>query len=150
VIRHATNQDIPELVEVMRNFYRESGYASRVEYDPISAADTFAALIEDNNGCLIVAEQDGELVGSIGALAFPLYFNKSYRMAQELFWWLSPKLRGSSIGIRLLRKAEQWAKLNRVENFIMIALDKVNPDKVGSLYKRSGYELSEYLYMKAI
>jgi ribosomal protein S18 acetylase RimI-like enzyme len=61
-VRLATHADVPELVELMREFYAESSYP----LDQAWAAQAFASLIsEPSRGAVWLMEQDGVIAGHV-------------------------------------------------------------------------------------
>jgi N-acetylglutamate synthase-like GNAT family acetyltransferase len=143
IIRDATSEDFPDLDRIGRAFAEAAGLP---EVDKESLECTLQNLID--NGILKVAEQDMRVVGCIGVLVFPLYSNLSYILAQELFWWIDREYRGTSGGIRLLNVAEAEAKKLGAKRMMMLCLDRVEGDKVASLYQKLGYESQERTFTK--
>jgi GNAT superfamily N-acetyltransferase len=144
VIRDATEADIPRLVEMGVRFLTETVYAARgVPVNMGALARTMALLILGDRGTVFVAERDGRVVGGIGMLWFenPLSGEPS---ASELFWYIEPEHRG--IGVRLLKRGEQWARDMGAEKLHMIAPTPA----VSQLYERLGYAYLETTYQKAL
>jgi len=143
VIRDATEQDIPRLVAMGERFLTETVYRGRVPVDPATMARTLALLVATENGTVLVSERDGVVVGMIGLLLFENPISGELT-AGELFWWVEPEHRG--IGVRLLKRAEQWARRAGARKVHMIA----PTPEVGQLYDRLGYGYLEAAYQKAI
>lgn len=143
MIRVATAADIPRLIEMGTHFMAETSYGKRLGNNPDQMATIGAQLIENEQGVLFVAEQDGELVGMIGALCFAHHISGE-RVAAEVFWWVEPSFRGC--GVRLMKRAEQWAKAAGAVRFQMVS---PSPE-VGALYERMGYEPIEVAYERAL
>lgn len=127
-----------------KHFFDASGYAGITTYDRISAERTIRALLE--GGVFLVAENDGEVVGSIGVLIYPLYFNSGHLTAQEMFWWVEPEHRGCGNDLRIA--VEMECQKRGVRTVTMIALESHNG--VGKLYERAGYSPMEHSYMKRL
>jgi GNAT superfamily N-acetyltransferase len=149
MIRLATPEDVPEIARLGGEFYAEAGWADIAEYRADDCAATLGQMVGTDAAILLVAEDEGEIVGMAGALTFPLYFNASHRAAQELFWWIKPGLR-NGIGSRLLDTLETEARAKGCSSLIMIALDKVNPEATGRLYRRRGYRASEHSWIRRL
>lgn len=143
MIREATADDIPRLVDMGRRFLTETVYAGRVLVNPAAMARTLRLLLESDAGALFVSEQDGTVTGMIGLLVFEHPITGE-RAAQELFWWVEPEHRG--YGIRLLKRGEQWAAAVGAQHLHMIAPTAA----VGQLYERLGYGYLEAAYQKAM
>ncbi len=95
MIRTATLTDIPDLVDMGRKFHAAGRLPG--EYTEEATARFLEGLIAGGG----VFRSDAGMIG--GALA-PAYFDPSYVMAVELFWWAE-----DGQGRRLLRKFEEWA-----------------------------------------
>jgi GNAT superfamily N-acetyltransferase len=137
VIRDATADDIPRLVEMGERFLTETVYRGRVAVNPLAMARTVGLLLASDLGTVFVSEQDGIVVGMIGLLLFenPITGEPT---ASELFWWVEPESRGH--GLRLLKRAEQWARDMGAARIHMIAPADTD---VGRLYQRCGYRVLE-------
>jgi GNAT superfamily N-acetyltransferase len=145
VIRPAVEADLPRLLEMGRRFFDASGYSDITEYDPASTEASLRMLMEV--GVLLVAERD-EVIGCAGALVYPFYFNSGHLTGQELFWWVEPEHRG--VGMDLYHALEQAVKDKGAQSFSMIALDKLNPERVGEMYRKVGYRPSDHSYIKRL
>jgi GNAT superfamily N-acetyltransferase len=143
VIREATEDDIPRLVEMGERFLTETVYRGRVAVNPRAMARTVAQLLVSETGAVFVSERDAQVVGMIGVLFFENPITGEPTVS-ELFWWVEPEARGS--GVRLLKRAEQWALAAGAHKVHMIA---PTPD-VAQLYERMGYGYLEAAYQKAI
>lgn len=149
MIRKAALSDIPTIVELGKEFHAEAGWGDICEYSEEDTAKTLTFMVNDDNGILFVADRDGEIVGMAGGLAHPVYFNHAHKSGQELFWWLKPGLRDGT-GRLLLEAMEAEAKAIGCSSWAMIALDKVNPELTGRIYRRRGYRASEHSYIKRL
>lgn len=149
MIRNATLDDIPVIAALGELFHAEAGWGDIVPYSREDTAKTLAFMVNDDNGILLVAERDGEIVGMCGGLAHPVYFNHAHKSGQELFWWMKPGLRDGT-GREMLDRMEETAREIGCISWSMIALDKVNPELTGRLYRRRGYRASEHSYIKRL
>lgn len=141
MIREATLDDIPALLEMGRAFADRCDLHSIAPYDETSMAATFRLLIEQDNGILLIT--DG---GAAGGMVHPAYWNHAHLTGQEFFWWVYPEKRGQ--GVRLFKALEQAAKDRGAGSWAMITLDKVEPEKTGRFYERCGYRKSEHSFIK--
>jgi GNAT superfamily N-acetyltransferase len=144
VIRVAEEGDIARLVEMGVRFATETVYRDRAfPVNEGAMARTAALLILGERGTVFVADVDGRVVGMIGLLLFenPLSGDIS---VSELFWYVEPEHRGH--GVRLLKRAEAWAREVGAEKVHMIA---PTPD-VSRMYERLGYAYLETTYQKAL
>jgi GNAT superfamily N-acetyltransferase len=124
-------------------FLTQTVYRGRVTVNPSQMASLVEMLIEAEAGAIFVSERDGEVVGMIGLLAF-VHPIAGEPTVSELFWWVEPTQRGC--GVRLLKRAEQWARDKGALKLFMIAPTA----DVGQLYERLGYESLETTYQRAL
>lgn len=137
MIREATLQDIPVLLEMGERFSKVANLAEHVGYDAANMAATFRVMIEAPEHVIFI--KDG---GAIGAMSGPHPFNYAHTVAQELFWWCE-----NGGGLKLLRKLEEWAK-ERGASLRMACLEAVEPKRTGQLFERLGYAPIEHGYIK--
>lgn len=149
MIRDATPADIPEIARLGELFHAEAGWGDIVEYSVEDTQKTLTHLVTSDDGILLVADNDGEIVGMAGGFAHPVYFNHAHKSGQELFWWMKPDLRDGT-GRLLLEAMEDRARAIGCSSWAMIALDKVNPELTGRIYRRRGYRASEHSYIKRL
>lgn len=143
MIREATTADTPRLVEMGERFLTETAYRGRVTVNPTQMAETVTLLGDSEVGTVFVLELRGVVVGMIGLLLFQHPIAGEPTVA-ELFWWVEPEYRGG--GIRLLKRAEQWARDQGAVKMHMIA---PTPD-IGQMYERLGYEPIEVSYQRTL
>lgn len=143
MIRAATLDDIPRIVELGVRFMHECGNARFLSVNPDAQAGLTAMLIDAENGLVLVDERAGEIVGMIGVIA-TLHPTSGDSVMSELFWYVLPHARGG--GLRLLRTAEDWARSIGVAKSIVVSPNR----KVSALYKRLGYAPLELQFIKDI
>src|SRR3954466_1780011 len=115
LIRLATLEDLPRLVEMGKRFRANSNYKDFIPENSAKMIETATKLIE--LGTVYVSEQDGKLDGMIGFLLFdhPLSGEKT---ASEIFWWVEPEARGT--GLKLLNTMKRAAKASGAVKMQMI------------------------------
>ena len=145
MIRQATEYDIPELVKLGREFVET---CTDYTYNKSSVAETLRAVI-NGAGVIFISENGARLTGTIGLLSFPLYISGE-KVASELFWWVKPKYRKGSAGLKLLIAAERWAEEEGCKRIAMISLERSMPERTSALYVRRGYDKTETTYSKEI
>lgn len=148
MIRPATPDDMPRILEMGERFFETAGWPEIAEWDAPSMERTLGYLMEADTGCIFVAETEDGIVGMTGGMLNPFYFNLSHLTGQELFWWVEPEHRG--VGSGLFDALEAWAKAAGAMSFSMIALDRLKPDVLGRIYQRRGYRASEHSYIRRL
>jgi GNAT superfamily N-acetyltransferase len=144
VIWEATHEDIPALLAYGRAFFDESGYGDYIGFNEEKVADLFARMIDQPDAVILVTEG-----GFTGAAMVQLYFSSDW-LAQELFWWLAPRVRGNGTGALLREGLEDWARQKDVGLFVMSSLDFGRPDQVSAKYRQAGYVPVEHSFVKVM
>lgn len=139
MIRLATIEDIPRLVELGRRFRRETTYERYIAENPEKMAELGKKLIEQDG--LLLAEEESGIVGMLGYVVYE-HFISGETIAGEIFWWVEPEHRGS--GVILLQEAENRAKSRGAKHFQMIAPN----ERVGKFYERRKFSWVEATYQK--
>lgn len=147
-LREATYLDLDELLRMGRAFHAVTGVADILALDEASLERTFIRLIENEDAVLIVCENNPGLCGAVGALLYPHYMNEEHLTGQELFWWVEPEHR-HGVGPLLFDALEHWVRGKEAATFSMISLEALEPERVGAMYRRRGYRLTEHNYMRA-
>ncbi|MDQ3170236.1 MAG: GNAT family N-acetyltransferase [Acidobacteriota bacterium] len=144
MMRKATSDDVPRLVEMGHRFLSSTSYAGAIADNPDQMAATASMLIEHPHGCVLVAENEAHaLVGMLGAIVYAHHISGE-SVCGEVFWWVEPEHRG--VGVRLLRAIETWATGKGALKMQMIA---PTPD-VCVLYERLGYAPVETAYQRTL
>lgn len=146
-IRPAIPADVPELVALGARFFAASPFAEVAPYDP----GAVRALVEGamHDGVVLVALDDVAVVGGImGVLRGP-WFAPSAPCAVELAWWVDEAARGS-VGVRLYRAFEAWAREHGAVAVVMSDLVVGGDAPAAALYARLGYTLAERSHIKRL
>lgn len=148
MIRVASTNDIPRLIEMGRRFFLEASVLEPVMFDDDSFSRTLNKLITDEGGSVFVAEED-TIIGFIGGMVYPMFFNAAHLTGQEMFWWVEPDHRKGAGG-KLRGALEEWARVKGAKSFTMVALESNRPEAVAAIYKRVGYMPTEHHFMRQL
>lgn len=143
MIRFATIDDI-DRCHVIGEQFRDFSPYSDVPYCPDTVRDLLSGMIKEQ--MLIIAEDGNKLIGLIGGSYGPIFFNREYKIAYELFWYVDPEHRGS-VGMKLLFAFERRAKEIGCQKLMMMTLRK---NDVGALYTRLGFDETETGFVKRL
>lgn len=151
MIREATSDDVPRIVELVLEFIRTTPYAAVIAESPERIAG-LARMLLDGLGVIYVAELNetawgpAYIVGfiAIAELEQPL---TGIRIAEELAWFIDPNHRSGRAGYHLLRSAEAWARQKGLHMLKMVAPSNTD---VGRFYSRVGYAPLETAYIKQL
>jgi hypothetical protein len=141
-MRLATESDLPALMRMGADFAQAAGMSANNE----SMEFTLRALM-DSGGLFVTGEP---VCGMAGGLLFDQYFNRSAKVAQELFWWVDMDARRSGAGRDLLDGMEAWARTNGAESLTMVCLQALDAESIGRFYESNGYKPLEHSYMKVL
>lgn len=145
MIRDARPDDVGRILELGERFFNEAGWPRVATWDAMSVVDTLEKLATE--GVLLVAEDDGRVVGIAGAPIGPAYFNKSIAMSQELFWYVD---KGAKVGMPLLDALEAGCKDKGSHVHIMGAVSGLRDEALNRLYRARGYAPAERYFIKRI
>ena len=147
--RRATPEDLPEVVRMLADDF----LGRRRERDenplPESYVRAFEEIQNDKNNELIVAEKDGEIVGTLQITFTPSISFQGGKRATVEWVRVDAKFRGQGIGKELMK----WAiKRAREENCIAVQLT-TNADRLDAhrFYENLGFKGSHFgmkLYLK--
>lgn len=147
IVRRLRDEDVTAVQRMAARFLSPEGpYGDRFHADPERIAALVGLLMDaDHARAGFIAEQNGTPVGMFGVfcLTHPITGDE---MASELCWWVEPEMRGSSVGLTLLRAAESWAREQGAALLEMIAPS----ERVAALYERLGFERTDVHYLKRL
>lgn len=152
IIRKAGIGDLDSIMEGARQFVGTlSGESSGLEFNDDGAIPFFTMMVQSPMFVVFVAEQDGIILGAIGASAMPWFCNKSQFTVEEMFWWVFPEYRGGTAGIRLHKRLEEYAKEMGATSLYMSCADSTdNPVRLGKYYERKGYTKATTIYVRRL
>jgi len=137
VIREATIDDVPRLIELGRCFHAASPY-NAMEYDASRVKQTLESVLESG----IVVVSGNPVDGMAAAIKAPMWFTDGLA-AQELFLW-------GSQGKGLRMALEAWASAEGCETFSMVCLENERTPTLVRMYRMAGYHPTERHFVKAL
>lgn len=155
IVRPATMEDVPRLVEMARRFYPLSPYPAIYGDMPEEQAAglvivTMQGLAEYGvaPGVMLVAEKDGELIGMLCAHIDAATFTPAV-VAAELVWWMEPEHRGSMAAVRMVKAGEEHARAKGATVFNMCVLS-TSPEEAAGLLRMLGYAPTHTVFSKRL
>lgn len=137
------DQDIPEIIDLVRLAYLELPYSLSLE--PLRVSEFLKAC--PNRLMLGLVEFDGSLQGVL--LGCKTLLNTSFLpVATELLWYVKPEYRRGKYALQMVREFEKWAKAEGCHMISMGNMANEYMDRTGKFYERIGYKLSEQTYFK--
>ena len=137
IIRKATQEDIEKAIILGRVYYLEASEKA-MHFDENKGRELIKKLLEGGLG--IVAEEDGQIIGMMGAEIFSYWFSDSL-MAHDVMIYIAPDQRGRGIGSSLIRVYIEWALSQGVEREnIFIGIDSgIDTEKTEKKYNSLGF-----------
>ncbi|MFA4102314.1 GNAT family N-acetyltransferase [Serratia nevei] len=149
MIRNATAGDIPALIELGARMYLESRYAETSPFDEQKCAELAQHLIAAPDGCVLVAEHGGQVIGWMAGGIAEQWFSRKL-MAFEYGLFIAPEHRGGSAGPRLAKTFIAWAADHGAAVINMGITTGVHEERTGAMYERLGLSRAGLLYSKEI
>jgi GNAT superfamily N-acetyltransferase len=149
-VRKATESDLPKYIVLAESFHMASPMHGVIGFDADGYSQFYLSSLQNDNVGIWLAEIDDEIVGICGALVYPMYFNPSALVVQELWWWLTPASRGSGAGGKMFKQIEEWSKEKDASALFMIALEDSRAKKMENLYIRAGFKPMERTFIKEV
>lgn len=149
-VRVATPEDMPSYMDLAAAFVATTPISHIVPFNRDSTSTFVQNSLDNPDMLILVAEDDGQIIGITAAMTYPMYFNPDKLVAQELWWYLTPEARGGPASKMLFQTIEKWAKAKGAEAMFMIALADARVDTLAKVYKRSGYVPVERSYVKGL
>lgn len=147
-IRKATPEDFSAVLPMAEKFYKSTDYYNEgMDFDIPSILEYYILML--TSGFVMVADEDGKLVGMMGCLVTPFQLNLNHVMCTEAMWWVDPDYRGLSIAKDLKLSAEAEAKELGCTKMVMSSL-RTSPSIVDQWYENSGYVLTEKAFMRGL
>ncbi len=150
MIRPAVISDLPRLEAMGARFFDASGLEKWFRYKPRCFSQVCANFMDSDQAVVLVGTGKTGAVAMAAAIAYPCWFDAEHQTCQELFWWVEPDFRGGSMGARLQRALEQWAKDKGCLTMEMGALEGLRADTLAHLYERQGYDPKERIYCRRL
>jgi hypothetical protein len=142
-IRLMTLEDIPQSLELMREFSQESLNEYGFEIKPEQALELSKQFVDTS----IVAIKDNKIIGILAGTIgiYPLDGSKVF---QEIAWYVSKHHR--IYGVTLLYRLDEFCKQWGVKHIIMAHMSNCKANKLDEFYTRLGYRELEVQYIKAV
>ena len=130
-IRLAESADLSKCLELLNMLVGASD-----DDHELFDAETFNELISKARGCLVVAEEDGDLLG-MASISFnlALRYNGEYCQLEELV--VDPKARGKNVGGLLLEETISLAKARGCKEFGLYLLESTKHNE--PFYAKYGF-----------
>ena len=138
-IRMAVPSDWPHIRQLVEQFHAEYFADTPYTLNMDSIPACLDALTSNPNNVLLVAGIETAIYGLIAGCITTNAFDASQRVASEMMWYVSKSYRGGTMGMRLLKDYEIWAKKQGASLSTLVHLDMAHQDRANAVYERLGY-----------
>jgi len=132
-------ENIRDVVYLAEKMHGESAYADMPFDFEFVAQRIYSEIIQSEDGFGLIAYKDTNPVGMIGGGLATQFFGPTL-FAFDYGWYVTPKQRGSSIAVRLLKKFEKWAEKRGAKEIHLGVTTGVSPDRTAKMFDRMGYK----------
>lgn len=137
MIRQATHEDIPVLIDLGEVMHAESPRFSRLRFSREKLATTLHQLLISPDGFLWVAESDEGVFGGMAAIVGAHWASED-RIASDLALFIDPQHRGGLAVLRLINRFRWWAREKKA-SIVQVGLTTgVNTEDTARLLERLG------------
>ncbi len=134
MIREATVDDIPRLMELGLEMFHESRYGELYSFDTTAVRAVFLHYITDKD-CLALISDNGLVLAQMQKQ----WFCKGL-MTEDRLIYVSKNHRKGLEGVRLIKAYMKWAKSLGVHEIFIGNATGINFERVGKLYEKLGFE----------
>jgi len=141
MIRFATQEDIPKVLELLKEFHAESLDAYKLYLNE----QVTTLLMEKFYATSLVLDIQGKIVGVLGGMVTTYPLNQEL-IYQELVWFVSKRYR--MYGISLFNSLEDYCRKNNIKKIGVALMANSKADKLERFYQLMGYEYLEKHFIK--
>lgn len=147
MIRLATRQDIPKLIELMRGYANESpvDIYKDINFQNTEYVSNLFFSIIIGRGFILV---DDDVNGMLVAIKTQNIWSPDILELKELAWWVKPEYRKGSLGGKLWIEFNYLANEMIKENKIQIVTSSLMVNSPKLDYEKRGFRLLESTYIK--
>lgn len=148
MIRLATKDDLPRLLQLGKEMHEESNYAS-FSYCPEKVEQMLNNLLE-GAGVIFVAERGGVVIGGIAGMVYSPFFSND-KAATDIGLFIAKTTRGLMTAPTLIKTFTNWAEEQPgVKQIRPGASLGGKTDAISKLYERCGYQTVGAVFMKEV
>ena len=144
-IRVGDTDDIPSMIALGKKLHEESPRFMGMDYSEKKLFEL--GKVVAGQGGLFIAEYDGEIVGMVVGLISEHFFGHDL-MASDLTFYIHKDHRGGTLGVRLMKQFEAWAKCMGARVISLGISTEIDAKRTGDLYRRIGYRTRGEMFVK--
>lgn len=151
-VRRAGAADVPAMIAMGRALAAESPKYRRMGFDEAkleALGQRLEGTLLAENGCMLVAEHAGEVVGMMVLVLAERWFSGDLYMT-DLTLYVKPEHRGGFAFARLVQAGEAWARRRGVADVCLGVSTEIDAERTVCAYQRLGYRLTGYTLTKTL
>lgn len=151
LIRNATLEDIPRMIEFGRAIHAESNM-SVLSYDELKLRETLTRMLTDAKGthcCFVAEDQERQLIGGFIGCVQEYFFSRSL-VAHSILVYVDPRWRGSPAAMKFIHAFRRWALNRKAVQLTIGVASGVTVGRTDRFLKRLGFELTGGNYTIAL
>lgn len=148
MIRPATLDDIPRIIELGRQFHAESPEFSSISFDVEKLTETLKACI-NGAGVVFLYESAGTVRGGLAGVISEYWFSRE-KVALDLALFLEPEARTGMIALKLVLTFKSWARLMGATEVKMGITAGINVEGAAKLYASTGMDQCGFMFKERI
>ena len=151
MIREATIDDIPIIVEWGKAFFEYAIKDKGLQFDPTDFVKYCIEHMESPTGVILIAEDPaGVSLGMLSGIVDSNFMDSSQLIAEEKWWWVPSEHRGKKIGSALHKEFTQYGKRLGASVLVMTSIGAEDEQSVKDYYTNSGFKYLETQVIKGI
>ena len=147
-IREYELTDIEQMVELGAMMHKEGAY-SFLPYSKTKCRELGKKFKLLDYGNMWVAESNGKIVGMYVAFITEYFFCYE-KICQDFLLYVHPDYRKSTIAIRLIKKAEEWARERGAKEFCPASSMSISSGRLEKLYNFMKFKTVGNLFKKRL
>lgn len=144
MIRQANKYDKTELIEMLREFKKESQIQQYQHLDNVEYINELLDTIIAGRGVIFIKPNIGMIIGLISPT---VWCNKMHGL-YELAWWVKPEYRNGITGYRLLKAYIDYAKKLKQDGKIKLFTLSKLPNTPNLNYEKLGFVKTDENWMQ--
>lgn len=155
MIRRADLDDIPGILRLGLNAFNDSRFSDEETFVDVASAQAFLAHAIGQQGDpetyathVLIAEEEGQIIGLLIGVIRPLYEVLSRNMLTHVIWYVAPGADGR-LAMRLMNELHAWADQNGpVLKVHSITNSIIAPSLLSRLMRIAGFKQVGAIYEK--
>lgn len=151
MLRRYTTEDIPEMLDIIKEFLKESTTFKDISYDRQKVENMLYSNVNNNRFfCNLLVDDTGkEIFGGLCAQLFEYTFSREM-FANDLIFFILPTQRGLRPVTELVNSYVTWAKARNVNEIRLASSTGNEANKFGRLCEFLGFDYLGPIYTMRI